>query len=212
MFKRGRFWTILLALLVLATIPALASANAATMFVVTNSGSGVHMRSDTSTANRDNVLCTVPYGAMVDVTGHVDGGKWAHVEYDSMTGYIMSRYLAVEMPKASSRQESNADRNAQSAKEEGVPDFSNFKQVEPYDVIVRPSKPNGYVNFRWAPTMQCKVIMRCYANYPLQVIAQDRLWVQVADEQTGYVGFMYRKFVTPVVYEDAVGQGVVVNP
>ena len=64
--------------------------------------------------------------------------------------------------------------------------------------MVRPSKPNGYVNFRWAPSYDCSVIMRCYAWYALTVIAQDGSWAQVSDPQTGYVGFMNRSFLTTV--------------
>lgn len=215
MLKRKQLSMLFLVWLMLTITPALVSANAATMFVVTSSGSGVHMRSDMNTANKSNVLCTVPYGGMVDVIGYADGGKWAHIQYDGLTGYMMSRYLAVEMPQAgtsASSQKTNSGSATQTDKSDEMPDFSNFKLVEPYDVIVRPSKPNGYVNFRWAPSMQCKVIMRCYANYPLQVIAQDRLWVQVVDDQTGYVGFMYRKFVTPIVSDDTTAHSVIVNP
>ena len=70
---------------------------------------------------------------------------------------------------------------------------------------MRPSKPNGYVNFRWAPSYDCSVIMRCYAGYALTVIAQDGSWAQVSDPQTGYVGFMNRSFLTTVGDGTSVG-------
>ena len=78
-----------------------------------------------------------------------------------------------------------------------LPNFNGFEHVEPYDVVVSSAKPNGFVNFRWAPSTFCKVMQRCYANTTLTVIAQSHAWAQMQDPSTGYVGFMYRKFLPP---------------
>ena len=201
-----------LVLLMLAICPVAAMANAATMYMVSSNGLGVHMRTQTDASVRNNIICTIPYGDTVDVLSYTDGGKWAHIQYGSTSGYIMSRYLSVDKPQAVPVQSNTNNNNKNNnTTEVELPDFSKFQKVEPYNVIVRPSKPNGFVNFRWAPSMQCKVAMRCYADYPLQVIAQDSHWVQVMDPQTGYVGFMYRHFVTPVATDAQIGQGVVIN-
>ena len=198
-------------LLMLAVLPVVAMANAATMYVVTNSGSSVRLRSEMDTGNRNNIICDIAYGTTVDVLGY--SGSWAHVMLaDGTQGYMMSRYLSVDAPRAKGSSTTNNNSSNNSSSDVQLPDFSKFKKVEPYDVIVRPAKPNGYVNFRWAPSMDCKVAMRCYADYPLQVIAQDNHWVQVVDNQTGYVGFMYRKFVTAVDNDAQIGRGAVVNP
>lgn len=203
--------SLLVVLLMLAVLPVAAMANAATMYVVTNSGSSVRLRSEMDTGNRNNIICDVAYGTTVDVTGY--SGSWAHVMLaDGTRGYMMSRYLSVDAPRAKGSSSSSNNNNNNSSSDVQLPDFSKFKKVEPYDVIVRPAKPNGFVNFRWAPSMDCKVAMRCYADYPLQVIAQDNHWAQVVDSQTGYVGFMYRKFLTTVDNDAQIGNGVVVNP
>lgn len=198
MNRRNVSIVLLAVMLTAALLPTAALANAASMYVVTSNGYGVHMRTSTDTSNRDNILCTVPYNAVVDVLSYAGNGQWAHVAYNGLYGYVMTRYLSVEAGRytpsgAAKEEEKKADKTSVE-----LPDFSKFQQVTPYDVLIRPSKPNGYVNFRWAPSMQCKVAMRCYANYPLQVIAQDAHWAQVVDAQTGRVGFVYRSFLTTV--------------
>lgn len=186
-------------------LPAMASANTGSMYVKTSNGGSVHLRKD-PIAPANNVLTEVPYGAVVDILSYVSDHKWAHVAYTSggrtWEGYMMTRYLVVEKPTGK-KENDNKSTTPQ------MPNFKNFKLVEPYEVVVRPSKPNGYVNFRWAPSYDCRVIMRCYAGYPLTVIAQDNNWAQVSDPQTGYVGFMYRKYMT--VVDDGTSVGAVLN-
>lgn len=202
-------------LLVTLALPMSALANTASMYVISSNGKGVHLR-EKPQANADNVVITVPYGAEVDILSTVQSGQWAHITWTddpnnkTYEGYMMTRYLTTEIPPAY-----KAPQPAQTQPEQAepkMPNFANFKLVTPYNVIVRPSKPSGFVNFRWAPSTDCKVIMRCYANYPLQVIAQDGTWAQLRDPATGYVGFMLRSFLTEIVAEDGApfGSGVLV--
>ncbi|HIU20228.1 MAG TPA: SH3 domain-containing protein [Candidatus Limiplasma stercoravium] len=184
-------------------LPTMASANTGSMYVKTSNGGSVHLRK-APVAPANNVLTEVPYGAVVDILGYETDQKWAHVSYTSngktWTGYMMTRYLVVQKPGPNPK-----DNPTPSTDTPKMPDFKNFKLVTPYEVIVRPSKPNGYVNFRWAPSYDCRVAMRCYAGYSLTVIAQDGTWAQVSDPQTGYVGFMVRSFLTTVSDGTSVG-------
>lgn len=200
---------LLILLLLCLSLPGMALANPASMYVKSSGGGRVNLRSKPTTSGK-NIITSIAHGSVVDVLSYTGNGSWAHVQYSHSgklyTGYMSTRYLSVQRPEAFSH---NSKGNTSSSSEPQMPNFSNFELVDPYEVIVRPSKPNGFVNFRWAPSYDCRVIMRCYANYPLTVIAQDKSWVQVSDPATGYVGFMYRKFVTPVVSE--IGQGVLVQ-
>ena len=194
-----RVLTALMAAVLLCTmLPAMALANTGSMYVQTSNGGSVHLRKD-PIAPANNVLTEVPYGAVVDILGYESDRNWAHVAYTSggrtWDGYMMTRYLVVQKPASKPGSKTNTDNTSTTPR---MPNFKNFKLVQPYEVVVRPSKPNGYVNFRWAPSYDCSVIMRCYAGYALTVIAQDGSWAQVSDPQTGYVGFMNRSFLTTV--------------
>ena len=194
----------LTALVLLCTmLPVAALANTGSMYVKTSNGGSVHLRKD-PIAPANNVLTEVPYGAVVDILSYESDRKWAHVSYTSggrtWTGYMMTRYLVVNKPTSGGNTGGGSTTTTTD-----VPSFKNFKLVDPYEVVVRPSKPNGYVNLRWAPSYDCRVIMRCYAGYTLTVIAQDSNWAQVSDPQTGYVGFMRRSFMTTVTADGSVG-------
>lgn len=201
-----RVLTALMAAVLLCTmLPAMALANTGSMYVQTSNGGSVHLRKD-PIAPANNVLTEVPYGAVVDILGYESDRNWAHVAYTSggrtWDGYMMTRYLVVQKPAAKPGSKTSTDNTSTTPQ---MPNFKNFKLVQPYEVVVRPSKPNGYVNFRWAPSYDCSVIMRCYAGYALTVIAQDGSWAQVSDPQTGYVGFMNRSFLTTVGDGTSVG-------
>lgn len=202
-----RVLTALMAVALLCTmLPAMALANTGSMYVQTSNGGSVHLRKD-PIAPANNVLTDVPYGAVVDVLSYLSDRNWAHVAYTSggrtWEGYMMTRYLVVQKPESKNNTSDDTSDTPQ------MPDFKNFQLVDPYEVIVRPSKPNGFVNFRWAPSYDCRVIMRCYAGYALTVIAQDKNWAQVSDPQTGYVGFINRSFITTV--GDGTSVGAVLN-
>lgn len=199
MRKTIRSLLCLTVVLAVAILPLASLANAPSMFVKTSNGGGLHLREQPKD-HSNNVITDIPYGAVVDVLGYEQNGAWAHVQYNDCVGYVMSRYLVTEDPGVHKKATP-----AQTKAEPRMPDFSGFEQVTPYHVLVRPAKPNGFVNFRWAPSLDCKVIMRCRANYTLTVIAQDAHWAQVMDEATGRVGFMSRNFLTTVVVE--IGHG-----
>lgn len=192
-------------LIVMTMIPVCAGANSATLYVKSSNGSSVHLRA-TPQDHCDNVITNVPYGHTVDVLGYE--GKWTHVLYNGNMGYMMSRYLVADKPAAYVRQNpasnnnnNNNNNNSGAQSEIKLPNFAAFRQVTPYRVLVSPSKPNGFVNFRWVPSTSFKVMQRCYANTELTVIAENQHWAQVSDPETGCVGFMYRKYLTPIYGE-----------
>ena len=67
-----------------------------------------------------------------------------------------------------------------------------------YDSVftVKPSKSGSYVNMRWAPSMSMPVITRYYDGAELYVLAENRTWCQVYDEETGVCGFMYKSLTS----------------
>ena len=80
--------------------------------------------------------------------------------------------------------------------------FSGFKPVEHFTAEVNYPK-SSYLSLRWAPSLNSKLIRRCFNGTQLTVIAQNKDWYQVMDDETGFAGFILRKYMDPV--DDAVG-------
>ena len=60
-----------------------------TMFVYTENGKGLNVRSSPETG--ENIIGSLPYGASVDVTGF--DGSWARISYSGGTAWVQSRFL-----------------------------------------------------------------------------------------------------------------------
>lgn len=89
-------------------------------------------------------------------------------------------------------------------------DFSHFKLIEPGKTMIiaaRPTRPGGWVNLRWAPSLDAEVIAKMVLNEEMTVIAEGKNWYQVMNAE-GYVGFINKQYTTVVYYGDYQGDGV----
>ena len=181
---------LLMIVLLCLLLPACASAY--TMYVKTSNGGAVNVRLKPSTDSES--VAKLNYGSAVEVIQNE--GAWSAVNWQgySQPCYIQSRYLVSEYPsgKAKPASTGSTDKGATSIADV---DFKSFKLVEPYDVYVQASHVGGYVNLRWAPSMDAAVAERVNDGSTLRVIAEGRSWYQVQDERTGYVGFMRKGFL-----------------
>lgn len=195
--------------LLLALTPALAMAE--TMYVTSNNGGNVNLRSGPSTD--DDVVISVAFGQPVEVIEMMPGSPWVNVNYNGNFGYIMMRYLSYEQPvpppvpnpnpgPAPKPNPNPADANAKYLKEL----FGGFQSAG-FDAVVVPSTPTTYVNLRWAPTQSAPVRSQYWAGTVLRVISQNAAWSEVYDPQTGTYGYMMSRFLRPVQYGDGVGAG-----
>ena len=186
---------LLAALLLCMMLPACASAY--TMYVKTPKGGSVSVRPEPNTDA--GYVAKLPYGSSVEVLQNE--GTWTAVDWAgwSQPCYIQSRYLVYDYPgsKPASTESSSSDKGATSIADV---DFKSFKLVEPYYVYVQANHAGGYVNLRWAPSMDAAVAQRVNDGSELRVIAEGRSWYQVMDERSGYVGFMRSSFL--VRYSD----------
>lgn len=177
-------------LLLCLLLPACASAY--TMYVKTPKGGSVNVRPEPNTDCGS--VAKLPYGAAVEALQNE--GTWTAVEWPewSQPCYIQSRYLVSYYPgsKPGSSESSSSDKGATSIADV---DFKSFRLVDPYYVYVRANHVGGYVNLRWAPSMDAAVAQRVNDGSELRVIAEGKGWYQVQDERSGYVGFMRSSFL-----------------
>lgn len=162
-----------------------------TMYVYTSNGKPLNLRDAPSMLG--NVMIQIPNGAAVRVNDVFDE-TWYSVTYGSFTGYSMSRYLVYATPTPVYCPTPTPVPYYYG----GFPNeiFVDFQPVL-YTALVRPSNPAGYVNLRWAPSLQSDIHSRYYANAMLTVMSQNTVWCQVLDEAGNVMGFIMRQFLYP---------------
>ena len=101
--KKVRVVAFLLALLmVLAALPLTASAASKTMYVKTDDGLSLNVRSSMKTKT-DNVITKLTYGTKVTVLS--ESGSWARITWGSKSsnkGYVVKKYLSSSKPSGTS--------------------------------------------------------------------------------------------------------------
>ena len=164
------------------------------MYVRTNNGGHLHVRALPMVDG--DIVGRLSYGDKVIVYGHYDDYVEIKAVNNNMWGYVAKRHLSSRKPAPiTSGGGSSGDGDASAAISSMNYQFRSMQPVGAYTVYVRPSRPGGFVNLRWAPSMEAEVQQRCYANYELEVMAVGNSWYQVRDVRTGSVGFIMKSFV-----------------
>ena len=199
---------LLLAITLLAAlvIPAAAEDQGKEMYVYTQNGKNLLVRSSMSTTE-DNVVGSLPFGAKVITYGSPQSG-WTVIDYGngSFSAYVMSRFLVKNKPTAgkptasgtessSGTDSKNFDTMSAATVEQINTLLASAKPVEPYSVTVRPVRASGWVYMRWIPSRYGRQIATYGANQQLTVIAELKDWYQVQDPVTGQVGFVYKSYI-----------------
>ena len=183
---------LLLVPLLLAPAQAATQTQTTTYYVVTADRGPLNVRSSPF-APADNVIGSLEYAAAVRVRTFTDDRNWAIIVYGSRTAYVMTRYLSLTRP--------GYDPQPTAKPVETMEDvnkiFRAMKKAN-YDVVTRPTRASGWVNLRWAPSLDAEVIQRCYDGYQLHVIQQSGSWAMAEDESTGAVGFILMKYLVTV--------------
>ena len=208
--KTKRILVLALTILMLTAlaIPALAitaeeaAETGSKMYITTQSSDTVSMRSSPG-AKYDSVF-KVPYGSQVYVYESIVNGadeKWYRIHYydqngKCFNGYMNERYLTYDQPKdREDEKPSGKDNSSDNTVTIDTSMFKGFNKVGE-TCTVKPSKSGSYVNMRWAPSMSMPVITRYYDGAELYVLAENRTWCQVYDEETGVCGFMYKSMTS----------------
>ena len=177
-------------LLLILAVPM--TAGAYTMYVKTTNGGGVNVREEPTT---DSACITkLAYGTAVEVLQNE--GSWTAIDWPgwSNPAWISSRYLVYDYPGSRPQSQGGSSGSPEASSIADV-NFSSFRLVDPYYVYVKASHTGGYVNLRWAPSMDAAVACRINDGSELRVIAVGKGWCQVQDERSGYVGFMRSSFL-----------------
>ena len=184
-----------LMILVLALAPTAALANLAHGYVKTANHGSLNMREVTTVDSMK--VGTIPYGERVAIIEYLDNNTWARVEYDGKQGFVMTRYLSNEDPRPAHEPQHKPEPAEEPTDLTKM--FHGF-QMENYTAVLHASAPGGFVHMRWAPSKKMDIMTDYYEGKQFEVLAQNTLWCQVRDPETGKTGFMMRSFLTPVGY------------
>jgi len=193
---------LLVVMMVVLMVPA-AMANE-TWYVYTDDGKTLNVREKPNGA----VVGRLAFGAPVDVVVYSPNG-WSLIYFvnGELEGeaYVMSRFLVRYKPTvkpsgsvtpASTTPAANAGTTGTDTVANLNKEFRTARKVSAYTVVARPSRASGWVNLRWAPSLEAERIATCSQGKELIVVAELANWYQVEDPATGMIGFISRKFVT----------------
>lgn len=162
-----------------------------TLYVDTANGGNLRMRAKPDTNASD--VTSLKNGTALKLYAYVNS-QWAYVSYKDCYGYCMVRYLSDVPP--GKRPMSTLAPATPSQQQNPYAGFSAAN----YRVLVNPSVPTGFVNLRWAPSLDAPVQSIYYANVELRVIATNGTWCQVIDDRNNVCGFMMSAYMKRRMY------------
>ncbi len=169
-------------------------------YVYTENGKGLNVR-DTPGGEK---VGSLKYGTKVYCYYLDNGLGWALIDYTyNKPGYgygtyacfISSRYLRKSKPPANPADAASSSSTKTATLSDVNKEFKSARKVVPFTVTVRPSRASGWVNMRWAPSLDAEVLATYKQNEKLQVIYELTNWYQVEDQDTGAVGFISKQYV-----------------
>lgn len=193
MKKRFFLLICVLALVAVSVLPVCASASTV-KYIYNMKGTGANIRSEPSTAKGDlTVLAFKKNGTKLIVESYVNS-SWAivHLASGSDSAYIQRRMLVDNPGQAAKKKAAQKSQKKEAGNTTISNLFSKFKVVTEYPATVRVRNAGTTIPLRWGPSKSCKIMMQCYDNQEVTVLAQGANWYQIRVEDNGYTGFIQK--------------------
>ena len=207
MIKRLLSMTLAVVMVMALALPAVLAeddyvdSRAGHYYVKTDNGKGLNVRDQ---PGGGRVVGSLKYGTRIYVTTFTTP-QWALITYKYDNGYGLGEYAAWVSTRYLTR--SNPGKYQGGGSSSAAPAvsgsgleamnavFRTARQVVPYTVVSRPTRATGWVNLRWAPSMDAERIATCPRDKTLTVLTELNGWYQVQDPMTGMIGFISSKYV-----------------
>ena len=169
-----------------------------TMFVYTENGKTLNVRS--SPENADNIIGRLPYGESVNVTAF--DGNWARIDYSgSPTGmaWVQSRFLQWYAPGPKPTPKPDPEPDPETTKMNA--ELRSEVSIAPTALVAQAPRSSGWVNMRMYPSKATRRIQTCADGAQLTAFAETTNWYHVTDPATGNSGYIRKDFlkVVPVI-------------
>ena len=196
MLKKKIALALALALILVSTITVASAWGSSTMYVKTENGKGVPVRSSPNLG--DNVIGSVAYGGSVQVDWSYAGNDgWTQIFWGSWgDGYIMSRYLVDYQPGPAPAPKKDQPKKTTSAVDRSLEaELASEKAVaEPFYIAARPTRTSGWINFRTGPSTTTSRIRSMDGSTELTVLAETNNWYKALDPQTNKIGYISKNY------------------
>ena len=170
-------------------------------YVYTENGKGLNVRETPG----GNIVGSLKYGTKIHVEGFVDS-NWALIHYkfnkpgfgtQEYDAYVNRRFLTKKKPEAKPKTSGTAttagsETDALTALNN---EYRSATYVTPYEVTLRPTRVTGWVAMHWGPSTETEILATYKANATLTVVSETSNWLQVEDQEKGFVGFIKKEFV-----------------
>ena len=183
------FTAVVLLLSVTVTFASAAGLGLGKMFVYTENGKTLNVRSSPETG--DNIIGQLPYGASVNVTAFE--GSWARIDYSGGSAWVQSRFLQwyAPGPKPTPKPDPEPDPDTKQMNAELRSEVS----IAPTALLAQASRSTGWVNMRLYPSKATRRIQTCSDGTPLTAFAETTNWYHVTDPATGNSGYIRKDFL-----------------
>ena len=200
---------VLTVLLILSCLSVLSTASGLArerLWVKTPNGKTVNVRD-----SGGNVIGHLPYGTAVVMYDEED--YWAICECPGIPeGWIMETFL-VDYNPGKYQGDSGSSGAGKTSEKKSVTDSALGAQTvegmnnqykaftyaaTPYTVVVVPDTKTGTARLRWGPSKFSTLVTYLEAGHELTVLASNKSWLMVRDEQTGKIGYIAVKYTRTV--------------
>lgn len=222
MKKRILIWVLIAALVLplFATVAYAAGEGFSIMYVKTDNGKSLPVREAPN--KKAKVIGQAQYGQEVLTDWSYAGNDgWTRIVWGSRgDGYVQTRYLSEtkpakptpkpkKTPKPTKSPEQKKIDELKSAQTQLNKELKSEKEVEPFYIAVRPTRPSGWINFRVGPSTITSKITSFPANKELIVLGVTTNWYRARDPESDKIGYIFRKYTTKLnkqlIAEDTTG-------
>lgn len=182
-------------LMISLLIPAMGLAEQ-TAWVKTGNGKGLNIRKEPS--KNGEIIKSLPYRTQLIVHEFQNG--WALVEPAdwsmSNPGWVSTSFLVYSDPGPYVKPNPDPEPTPTAELDAVVAKIKYLD--EPYEAVIKTSRPTNYVHLRWYPDTDARYISRYLCDTQILVLAESSKWAQVQIVEDGYVGFILRNNVDPL--------------
>ena len=202
--------TLVLALSACAFIPAASKAEAMPMYVYTENGGTLNVRS-TPEKLRDNsnVIGELKYGEMVMVE-FINSTGWAVILYKDGEAYVQAHFLVdnppAPRPAPTPRQKEEEEKRREQEKLNS--ELTSEREVtDPFYIAVRSTRTSGWISFRVGPSKITTRITTFPDGKELIVLGETTNWYRARDPETQKIGYIFKGYTAKI--NKAVSAGTV---
>ncbi len=164
-----------------------------TMFVYTENGGPLNVRSDPRIG--DNIIGQLEYGSAVYVT--VFDGDWCGIKYNSVIGWVQSRFLqwSAPAPRPEPAPTPEPEPAPVPPEDPAEEELQNEVSIPPVQVQVVAGRSTGWADMRLLPSMDAGRVQFCPDGIQLTAFAETPNWFHVTDPASGSVGYVMKSYL-----------------